>query len=40
MTFLGGNDLQRQVYQFLERQLRAPDIPQLTEDERPPAGRG
>ena len=35
MTFLGGNDLQRQVYRFLARTLARPLDRQLTEDDAP-----
>jgi dienelactone hydrolase len=40
MTFLGGHDLQRQVYRFLARTLAAPVDRQLTERERAPGGPG
>ena len=38
MTFLGGHDLQRQVYRFLDRVLAARPDQQLTEHERVPVG--
>ena len=38
MTFLGGYDLQRQLYRFLDRALARHSIRQLTEDEGGPAG--
>jgi dienelactone hydrolase len=41
MTFLGGYDLQRQVYRFLARAFAAPVDRQLTEDDgAPPGGPG
>jgi dienelactone hydrolase len=40
MTFLGGHDLQRQVYRFLDRTLAAPSDQQLTEDEGAPVRGG
>ena len=38
MTFLGGYDLQRQVYSFLDRALARRSSHQLTEDEGAPVG--
>ena len=37
MTFLGGHNLQRQVYRFLNRTLAGRDDRYLTEAEGPPA---